>query len=161
MCVALPVPRGVAGFVPCPTLLSVRRAVRSLHGDQEEEEHTPSLPEANVCVPANNSLEKQGAQAQDGVSHAALPTPAITPRRRPRQSIADTALNAFAPPVTVYSRVIERTRRRALASPAASPSAAQAKAPASGKAVRKKEMAAQDKENTAPSHTNARLFALQ
>ncbi len=44
-------------------------------------------------------------------------------RRRPRESIVDTALNAFTPPVTVYSRVIEKTRMRKLAASPASSSA--------------------------------------
>jgi hypothetical protein len=55
--------------------------------------------------------EQRAAEALGGA-------PATPSRRRPRESIADTALNAFTPPVTIYSRVIERTRTRKLASPA-------------------------------------------
>ncbi|ELR14643.1 SNF2 domain containing protein [Acanthamoeba castellanii str. Neff] len=75
-------------------------------------------------TPASQPRTRGGAE-EEAKTKREVVTGSAPParRRRPRESIVDTALNAFTPPVTVYSRVIEKTRMRRLAASPASSSA--------------------------------------
>lgn len=85
-------------------LASLCRAVLTLHTrhTRDREEHSNQQEEET----ATQGRKKKG----DRETYDATPIR----RRPPRESIVDTPLNAFTPPVTVYSRVIERTPRRGL-----------------------------------------------
>jgi hypothetical protein len=82
-------------------------------GGAGESAYTPA------SKPRTRGAEEEAKTEREVVAGSAPPAR----RRRPRESIVDTALNAFTPPVTVYSRVIEKTRMRKLAASPASSSA--------------------------------------
>jgi hypothetical protein len=121
----------------CYARSSSHRAVRHLKNqnsdDEGDDEGARDLVKGGAddgageaaYTPASQPRTRGAEEEEEAKTEREVVTGSAPParRRRPRESIADTALNAFTPPVTVYSRVIEKTRMRRLAASPASSSA--------------------------------------